>query len=89
MSIRLHSRALATAISVLALGTVVVTAAGSGASDAATLSAQAANGSGYWLAGSDGGVFAFGTAQFYGSLAGQHLAAPISGIIPTSDDHGY
>jgi hypothetical protein len=38
---------------------------------------------------SDGGVFTFGTAQFYGSMAGTHLNSPITGIVPTSDDGGY
>lgn len=89
MRFALHSKAVAVAASVLALGTVGLTALTSGASGAAGLRAQTANGSGYWLAGSDGGVFAFGTAQFYGSLAGKPLAAPITGIVATSDDHGY
>ena len=88
MRIRVHSKAMTVAVSVLALGTVGFTALTSGAG-AAGLRAQAANGSGYWLAGSDGGVFAFGTAHFYGSLAGKHLAAPITGIVPTPDDKGY
>jgi hypothetical protein len=35
---------------------------------------------GYWLVGSDGGVFAFGDAQFYGSISDVHLAAPVVGI---------
>jgi hypothetical protein len=86
---RLHSKTVAVAASVLALGTVGLTALTSGTSGAAGLRAEAANGSGYWLAGTDGGVFAFGTAHFYGSLAGKHLAAPISGIVPTPDDKGY
>jgi hypothetical protein len=85
----LHSKTVAVAVSVLALGTVGLTALTSGASGAAGLRAEAASGRGYWLAGTDGGVFAFGTAQFYGSLAGRHLAAPISGIVPTADDKGY
>jgi hypothetical protein len=40
----------------------------------------AANGSGYYLAGGDGGVFSFpNTLAFYGSMGGQHLNAPIAG----------
>jgi len=31
----------------------------------ATREAQVNNGTGYWLVSSDGGVFSFGTAQFY------------------------
>ena len=44
---------------------------------------------GYWLAGSDGGVFSFGSARFYGSAANLHLQAPIVGITPTADRGGY
>jgi hypothetical protein len=46
-------------------------------------------GSGYWLVGADGGVFTFGDAQFYGSMAGQPLNKPIVGIVPSTDGKGY
>lgn len=35
---------------------------------------------GYWLVGADGGVFAFGDAQFLGSATGSRLNAPMAGI---------
>jgi hypothetical protein len=38
---------------------------------------------GYWLVGSDGGVFAF-DAPFDGSMGGQHLNRPIVGMAPSS-----
>jgi hypothetical protein len=38
---------------------------------------------GYWLGAGDGGVFAFGEAQFQGSAANLHLAAPITGMAST------
>jgi len=44
---------------------------------------------GYWLVGSDGGIFTFGSAQFYGSAAPLHLVRPVVGISPTSDRGGY
>ena len=55
---------------------------------------------GYWLDASDGGVFSFGDTQFYGSIpglgiapagttGGRHLSAPIVGMVPSVDDHGY
>jgi hypothetical protein len=47
------------------------------------------NGSGYWLVGSDGGVFSYAGAQFYGSEGGQHLNAPIVAMVPTPDGNGY
>jgi hypothetical protein len=50
---------------------------------------QAGTGTGYWVASADGGVFTFGTAKFYGSLAGKPVAAPITGIVSTPDGLGY
>jgi len=44
---------------------------------------------GYWLVGSDGGVFSFGSAQFYGSPASHRLQRPIVGIAATIDNGGY
>ena len=44
---------------------------------------------GYWLAGSDGGVFSFGNAGFFGSMGGMTLDAPIVGIASTRDGAGY
>ena len=46
-------------------------------------------GSGYWMAAKDGGVFSFGGAGFYGSMAGKTLNAPVVGIAPTMDQGGY
>ena len=45
--------------------------------------------SGYWLVASDGGIFSFGDAQFFGSMGGQRLNKPIVGMAPTSDGKGY
>jgi hypothetical protein len=42
--------------------------------------ARNATGSGYWLAGADGGVFAFGGAPFLGSMAGRPMAQPVFAI---------
>jgi hypothetical protein len=44
---------------------------------------------GYWLAASDGGVFSFGDAQFYGSLGALKLNKPVVGIAATPDQKGY
>jgi hypothetical protein len=46
-------------------------------------------GHGYWLVGSDGGIFTFGAAQFHGSTGAIHLQRPVVGISPTSSDGGY
>ena len=47
------------------------------------------NGHGYWLVGSDGGIFTFGSAQFYGSTGNIVLNKPVVGITPASNDEGY
>ena len=44
---------------------------------------------GYWLVGSDGGIFSFGQAQFYGSTGSLHLQRPVVGIVPTANHGGY
>jgi hypothetical protein len=44
---------------------------------------------GYWLVGSDGGIFTFGSSQFYGSTGNLRLQRPVVGISPTSDRAGY
>jgi hypothetical protein len=44
---------------------------------------------GYWLVGSDGGIFSFGTAGFHGSMGGTPLQRPVVGITPTSTGNGY
>jgi hypothetical protein len=44
---------------------------------------------GYWLVGSDGGIFAFGDAAFHGSTGNLHLQRPVVGISPTADRGGY
>ena len=43
---------------------------------------------GYWLVGSDGGIFTFGAAQFYGST-GASAAAARRRHRPTQTDDGY
>ncbi len=47
------------------------------------------DGKGYWLVAADGGVFAYGTAGFYGSMGDSSLAAPVVGMATTPDGKGY
>jgi hypothetical protein len=58
------------------------------------------NEAGYWLVATDGGVFSFGNANFYGSIPGIGLAPagspnprrlnqPVVGIVPSADQKGY
>ncbi len=44
---------------------------------------------GYWLVGADGGIFSFGSAQFYGSTGSLRLQRPVVGITPTANRGGY
>ncbi len=44
---------------------------------------------GYWLVGSDGGIFTFGSAGFHGSTGSLKLQRPVVGITPTADEGGY
>jgi hypothetical protein len=41
------------------------------------------------MVSSDGGIFTFGDAGFYGSAGGAHVATPIVGIASTTSGHGY
>ena len=47
------------------------------------------DGKGYWEVASDGGIFSFGDAGFYGSMGGKALNAPVVGITATPDGKGY
>jgi len=44
---------------------------------------------GYWINATDGGVFSFGNAQFYGSTGGMKLNKPVVGMAATHDAGGY
>ena len=43
----------------------------------------------YWLIASDGGVFAFGTAGFFGSTGSIKLVKPVVGGVATNSGNGY
>lgn len=47
------------------------------------------DGKGYWILGSDGGVFTYGYALFWGSLGNGGLNAPAAGIESTPTGLGY
>ena len=55
----------------------------------ATSSPHTTPANGYRLVASDGGIFSFGDAGFYGSTGGQHLNRPIVGMAATPDAQGY
>jgi hypothetical protein len=41
------------------------------------------------MVSSDGGLFAFGDAHFYGAMGGHPLNKPIVGVVVTPDGGGY
>ena len=41
------------------------------------------NGAGYRFVATDGGVFSYGGAQFYGSMGGKHLNKPVVAMAGT------
>jgi hypothetical protein len=51
--------------------------------------ASTPDGGGYWLVASDGGIFTFGDAGFYGSTGSIRLNQPIVGMASTPDGGGY
>ena len=51
--------------------------------------ASTPDGKGYWLVASDGGIFSFGDAGFYGSTGALTLNKPIVGMASTPDGAGY
>ncbi len=44
---------------------------------------------GYWMAASDGGIFSFGSAHFYGSTGDIALNQPVVGMAAAPDGRGY
>ena len=50
---------------------------------------QPGSDTGYWIVAADGGVFTYGGAQFYGSMGGKPITAPIVAADATSDGKGY
>jgi hypothetical protein len=44
---------------------------------------------GYWVVASDGGIFGFGAAPFYGSTGAIQLARPVVGMAATPSGEGY
>jgi subtilase family serine protease len=74
----------------LTLGPVEVTVStANGTSAPVPQAAYTYLGSSYDLVASDGGIFSFGNAQFYGSMGGHPLNEPIVAMAATPDGGGY
>jgi hypothetical protein len=48
-----------------------------------------ANDQGYLFVASDGGIFAYGNSEFYGSMGGSSLNAPVVGMASDNSTGGY
>ena len=46
-------------------------------------------GGGYWTTAADGGVFSFGSSDFFGSMGAVRLNQPVVGMAPTPTGKGY
>ncbi len=79
------TRALAAVLVVVTLS-VAGLAAPTMATTTTTATSDAAA---YWLVASDGGIFSFGGAQFYGSMGGQSLDKPVVGMAAVPAGGGY
>ena len=55
----------------------------------APVPAPASDPAGYWIVGSDGGVYAYGSAPFKGSTGAMKLNRPVVGLAPTPSGEGY
>jgi SpoIID/LytB domain protein len=51
--------------------------------------ARTPDGQGYWLVASDGGIFSYGDASYFGSTGAIALNQPIVGMASTPDGRGY
>ncbi len=79
------------------LGSVVFTGSTASATSTATSTtapattahAKAKSVSAYWLVASDGGIFSFGGAPFYGSTGGMALNKPVVGMAGAAGGRGY
>ena len=51
--------------------------------------AATSDGGGYWIVGSDGGVFSFGNAGFQGSMGAFTMNEPVVGMAASPSGNGY
>ena len=73
----------------LAVAALTVTAVVGSLVLRASAPATASGTQGYWLASTDGGVFSYGQAPFFGSAGSAPLNSPIVGFVPTPTAGGY
>jgi len=77
------------ALAVLVTALPLLTVMGAALTTSAPPAAAATTVPAYWLVASDGGIFSFGGAPFYGSTGSIALNKPIVGMAATPDGGGY
>jgi hypothetical protein len=82
-------RVAALALIVLAALAPVVSPAAPQRAVADAVPVERPAGPGYWMVASDGGVFSYGSARFFGSTGNIRLNQPIVGMAPTTTGLGY
>jgi hypothetical protein len=70
-------------------GVLQVADSGPGSPQTDALSGRGGTFNGYWLGATDGGIFAFGGAGFFGSAGAVKLNKPVVGLAATPDGRGY
>ena len=81
--------AVVAVLAVVAFGVLGAIAPSSNRAGGATPAPRTPSVSAYWVVASDGGVFSFGGAGFYGSTGGIRLNRPMVGMTGTPDSLGY
>ena len=74
-----------TVVALPSSASAVPTSASNSSAPATASRSATPDGKGYWEVASDGGIFAFGDAGYYGSMGGQPLAKPVVGIASTPE----
>lgn len=74
---------------VQAVGTATVLGAPTGINRPVVSLAAHPGGGGYWMVGSDGGIYNYGTAGHFGTPAGLTLRSPVVDMAPTPSGNGY
>ncbi len=71
------------------VGVYTTTLAVSGPDGTQDVTLRGVSSHGYHLVASDGGIFSYGDAGFYGSTGGKHLNRPVVAMAGTPDGGGY
>ena len=81
LALRIRRRISALVAAVAVAGLAPLATAVTAPAQAADAGAASTAPAGYWLVASDGGIFAFGSAPFRGSMGSVRLAKPVTGMV--------